>query len=549
MESMQVEQISLGRLRESPTNPRKFFDSARLAELAESIRTSGVLNPILGRPLDFNGYSNGQPAGESAIEIVQGHRRARAARLAKLETVPVLLRAMSDVEVMECQLIELEQSEDIHALGEAALFRSLMDAGQKVEQVAKTAGKSTSHVWQRLKLLELIPEAQEMFVENKITAGHAVPIARLRPEQQKQALEVCYQDRWGRFGKDADGNETSLISVRDLLRWIAESFHLVLARAPFPSGDKWITQNQLKIRKCGGCPDNTATNPDLYPEIKKKEATCTNAECYARKVAAFVQVQITELSNEYDTPPLLVSGQYQYAGMTVQPGVLYAGKFSVIEKNEKPCKLARWAVLVDVGPQRHLNGRQIGSKLLVCADDKCPVHQEARTPFAKSPAQREEDQAKVKALRLSKEIRSRTLDAILQAKVTKTTLREEYNVMAVRFLHLLDQDGKRALYKRRGWDTAKLPYSASDAESKQFAAMVAKMRPPELRRLLLEIALLSEIHVSPWQEGAEKPSNELNRLAKLLKLDPAAIARETKKAPKGPAIKAQGSALGKKRAQ
>lgn len=152
-----IDQLSGGKL-----NPRKDFREDELSELADSIRSKGLVQPILARPV---------PGG---YEIVAGERRWRAAQKAGLHTVPVIVRDLSDKEVLELAIIENVQRSDLNAIEEANGYRDLIERfGYGQEQVAEIIGKSRSHVANTLRLLKL-PEGVKMLVESgKLTAGHA----------------------------------------------------------------------------------------------------------------------------------------------------------------------------------------------------------------------------------------------------------------------------------------------------------------------------------------------------------------------------------------
>lgn len=143
--------------------PRKTFADDALSELAASVREKGVLTPILVRPL-----------GPDAYEIVAGERRWRAAQMAQLHDVPVVIRDLADAEALEIAIIENVQRADLNALEEAAAYQELMDHfGRTQEQVAQDVGKSRSHVANTVRLLRL-PEAVKTWLrEGKLTAGHA----------------------------------------------------------------------------------------------------------------------------------------------------------------------------------------------------------------------------------------------------------------------------------------------------------------------------------------------------------------------------------------
>jgi ParB family chromosome partitioning protein len=145
--------------------PRKRFAEEDIQDLADSIREKGVLQPILVRPI----------AGEtSRFEIVAGERRWRAAQLAKLHEVPVVIREMGDGEALELAIVENVQRADLNAIEEAAAYHELMDRfSYTQEKVSQVVGKSRPHVANTLRLLRL-PESVKVLVrEGKLTAGHA----------------------------------------------------------------------------------------------------------------------------------------------------------------------------------------------------------------------------------------------------------------------------------------------------------------------------------------------------------------------------------------
>ena len=143
--------------------PRKQFDPAALADLADSIREYGVLQPLVVRPMTDGSY-----------QLVAGERRWRAARMAGLSEVPVVVRELSDVQTMELALIENLQREDLNAIEEAAGYKELMEKfGFTQEQVSAKVGKSRPVVTNALRLLNLPPEVLTMVETGQISAGHA----------------------------------------------------------------------------------------------------------------------------------------------------------------------------------------------------------------------------------------------------------------------------------------------------------------------------------------------------------------------------------------
>ncbi len=152
-------------LKPNPDQPRKIFTRAELEELTESIRDKGILQPILVRP---------QPGEDEVWQIIAGERRWRAAQAARLTEVPVIIREMDDVEVLEVAIIENVQRADLNPLEEAEAYRALMERfGRTQDAVAGVVGKSRSHVANTLRLLQLPEEVLAYVREGKLSAGHA----------------------------------------------------------------------------------------------------------------------------------------------------------------------------------------------------------------------------------------------------------------------------------------------------------------------------------------------------------------------------------------
>ena len=155
--------VSIDQLRPGKFNPRRTFVDTELAELAESIRSRGLLQPIIARPDGQGGY-----------EIVAGERRWRAAQKAAIHTVPVIVRELSDAETAEFALIENVQRTDLNPIEESSGYNELLERfGYTQEQVAEVVGKSRSHIANMLRLLRLPPAVQALLQEGKLTAGHA----------------------------------------------------------------------------------------------------------------------------------------------------------------------------------------------------------------------------------------------------------------------------------------------------------------------------------------------------------------------------------------
>jgi ParB family chromosome partitioning protein len=168
-------------LRPNRLQPRKRFAPEELNDLAESVKEKGVLQPILVRPV--KGEAN-------AYEIVAGERRWRAAQMAKLHDVPVVVREMGDSESLEIAIIENVQRADLNAIEEAAAYYELMERFKYTqERVAKEVGKSRPHIANTLRLLTLPEPVRAMIREGKLTAGHARTLIGL-PDAEARANEI-----------------------------------------------------------------------------------------------------------------------------------------------------------------------------------------------------------------------------------------------------------------------------------------------------------------------------------------------------------------------
>ena len=176
-----VRTLSVGMLHPGRFQPRRHFDEERIADLVESVREKGVLQPLLVRrdPEDTNTY-----------EIIAGERRWRAAQLAQLHEVPVIIKEFSDREALEVALVENLQRQDLSPLEEADGYRRLLDEFHHTqEDLARAVGKSRSHVTNTLRLLGLPDPIKLMLDEGRLTAGHARALLTA-PDSVKLAQQV-----------------------------------------------------------------------------------------------------------------------------------------------------------------------------------------------------------------------------------------------------------------------------------------------------------------------------------------------------------------------
>lgn len=163
VDAASISVLAISEIEPNRNQPRKQFDAAALADLADSIREYGVLQPLVVRPMPDGNY-----------QLVAGERRWRAARMAGLSEVPVVVRELSDVQTMELALIENLQREDLNVIEEASGYKELMEKfGFTQEQVSARVGKSRPVVTNALRLLNLPDDVRAMVEESLISAGHA----------------------------------------------------------------------------------------------------------------------------------------------------------------------------------------------------------------------------------------------------------------------------------------------------------------------------------------------------------------------------------------
>lgn len=268
-------QIAPALIARSLTNPRKTFDQAKLAELAESIKASGLHQPVLVRPLQASRIED--TAGMSprpTHELVVGERRWRASTIAEQAEIPAIVRELSDAEAEEIQVIENLQRDDLAQLEEAEGYEHLMQRhGLNADQVAAKIGKSRSYVYARLKLLDVPQAAKEAMRAGDLDTSKALEIARVPTEKlQLRALEeATKQNHLG---------ETC--SVRVLKGWIRNNLMLKLQTAVFDIKDAKLFRD---AGSCIQCPKRTGADPDLFADVDSPDL-CTDITCYHEKVEA-----------------------------------------------------------------------------------------------------------------------------------------------------------------------------------------------------------------------------------------------------------------------
>lgn len=173
-----VEEIPLAKIRPNPYQPRKHFDPESLAELSESIKTHGLLQPIVVKE-DLDGYI-----------LIAGERRLRASKLAKNKTIKAIVVSVTDEQMRQHALIENIQRDELNAIDLAQAYQELIDIhGLTHEQLSSTVHKSRAQITNTLRLLQLGEKGRKALAEGKISAGHAKVIVGLAPGEQALMID------------------------------------------------------------------------------------------------------------------------------------------------------------------------------------------------------------------------------------------------------------------------------------------------------------------------------------------------------------------------
>jgi ParB family chromosome partitioning protein len=327
--------LPIEQLQESPTNPRRRFNAQALEELAANFATQGIVQPLVVRAIDDGKY-----------EVVAGARRFRAAQLASLKEVPVIVRVLSDAAVRELQLTENLLREDVHPYEEALALQGLLQlegSHYDVASISSRLGKSPAYITTRIRLTELSPSIAEAFLADQIGMGHALEIAKLPQAQQEKAFDAAFRTVWN------GSKETRvLLPLRDFTAWIEQNILLSLDSVPFDKSDATLVP---EAGSCAECPKRTGFNILLFGEIGAHHDQCSDAVCFNNKLGKFVERQLAE-------KPKLVQIATAH-GTRGDGGVLPRNRYVALElaktakakqplsPYQKPCKHMAEAIVVD----------------------------------------------------------------------------------------------------------------------------------------------------------------------------------------------------------
>lgn len=236
-ETVPIQLIPLTQIIESPWNPRKHFDPVKEAGMAASIKTHGQLTVALVRPI----------AGGNKYELAAGHRRFRGAKAAGLGTLRCEVREMTDAAFCEILGIENDEREDVHPLDQAESYKLLMfRSNYTVAKIAERINREHTYVYDRIALLQLLPELKELFLADRFALAHAVVLAKLSDDEQRKASRRPQRQDgsdsglWRQSGATLDDKVFPLVAKtsKELEGWIARNLRFdeskVLLEEMFP---------------------------------------------------------------------------------------------------------------------------------------------------------------------------------------------------------------------------------------------------------------------------------------------------------------------------
>lgn len=525
-----LQSIPLAALRVSDTGAqaerRKRFDKAAIAELAESIRTVGLLQPLVVRPLD------------DGFQIIAGERRFLAAQVAGLEVVPAAVRELTDDQVLEVQLIENLQREGLHELVEAEGYEALMKRhSYTVDDLVAKVGKSRAYVYARLKLLALGKDGRKAFYDGKISASIALLLARIPGEKlQTEALKTIAQDRW-------DGP----MSFRRAQEHIQQHYMLRLADAGFPTSDANLIP---AAGACGTCPKRTGNQPELFADVKGADV-CTDPGCFRAKREAHAARRVEQAR---------AAGQVVIEGPAAKKIAPYGSRSDL----KGYVRLDRQVY----DDPKHRTARQILGKdaetvLVAVPGDREEAsevievvpEQAIRAALKESGVKVErtssnpEQSAREKKAKRERAAREAIAQAVLakaQTALGQHLGPQELRDVARGYWSEMQADTKKGLCKFLGWELVQVKSSYRGAYGDLEAtaeAQLPKMDVPALNRFLLACVIAGELHVSAWSDA--KPESLL-RMASRYRVDADKIRRDLAAAEKAKSKKPEAKKAAKK---
>jgi len=485
--------IPVEKLEESPSNPRKVF--GELDGMVASIGKMGILQDLVVRPI-----SGGK------FEVVLGHRRFRAAKVAGLTAVPCQVRNLSDREVLEAQLAENIERRSLSELEEAeGLHRLHQDQKVPKDEIAKRVGKSKRWVETRIQLMKLGPEGRKFLLEDSSRVSIAILLAGIPSHKlQAEAVEHILKP----IGPDKEP-----MSFRAAKEFLQENYTTELRGVAFDRKDDMLVP---EAGPCTTCPKRSANNPELFADFKRADI-CTDILCFRNKMDAHWDAQKEKAKKEGKSAMSLVEGRKLFRSGTPgwdSPWVDLDAACSqdsrkrswrqVLGEPALKARLSDISVAPDTSGNahellRHDDALEIAKAAGLKWAARASEQEESVKPTSKEEQERRQREADVQHL-VENEALARAVK-LLEAGVS--TLSAPVLRMMCKALCLRPQ---MEVQERRGW-----------SNEIELESQIEKMSSNAL------VGLLFELCVANWIRGGDGLSDELKAMCKVLRVDLASI--------------------------
>lgn len=515
----------------SLTNPRTWFEPVALNELAENIKALGLAQPLLVRPLP------GSRAGETwsdrrkgdplpTHEIVAGERRWRACGIAGVRSIPVMIRNLTDEQVLDLQLVENMQREDLHPLEEAHGYRRILDLPQhsalpmaaRVEHLAGRIKKSTRYIYQTLQLLQLCDFAQKVFLDSNIKLEKTTALAIATIGNEAGQIEATRRIAGlGSKGMEVIDDPMSQRAASDFVR---NTFRLVLSKAPFP-----VKVEYAGIGACTGCDKMSGNVSQLFDEGPRMPDTCLDRSCYGKKNAAH-QTQLADAAKAKGQRVITGAAARKLTSKHAPDDVQYDSGYETLDERRYDVAGKHQGKTVE-----QLLGADAPAPVLIEREDgkgfiKALPKKQVQELLKKkgllnvatsSNEKAREEEKKAKAIKAYRQEVAEQLLAAVPKAGDQDALRSQLLLAMMIHLHTrLDNDCTKRVHKLLGWESRIALHANRPALEAHFKAMDGT----EINQFVVAACVASELHYAQYFHPG---TDSLDCLAGLLKVDPKAI--------------------------
>jgi ParB family chromosome partitioning protein len=522
----QIFHIPLTDIQLSKTNPRSEIDEQELGELAADIRASRVQEPVLVRPLK---------GGKAKYELVFGERRFKASVLANKETIPTMVRELTDDEAQDAQITENLQRANLHPLDDAAVFQTLYDKHFKetrrhddaIAQVAARVHKKPDHVARFLKFNDLVAAAKTAFRKNQILLGHAFELSRLREDEQKTAVQWMLGNQKEAKTEKGWAKQHIMPSVQELKLWVREHLFLDLSKAPFDTTDATLNP---KMGACANCKFRSGNQPALFGDVGKGDI-CTVPSCWDTKRNATITNQATAVAQELGVETVLKVGlgyaSWNSAKVPVDVYIEYGSDARLVNEGQE-CKSTKPGLVTWIGQSVGSGRLKVGDKVRVCPKaSSCAKHQHADSR-ADRPKKSYEEMATTRISNLRKEVPQRVRAALVRAVIQaaqkerrslSTSDKTKFALVARQMHQDLFFDRHRDLCTLMGVEP-----SLDRSKSKNWRGTSASMFNNNPLALMVAMTLMHCYHVG----GYDAHGDPLKPLLQVYRVNAEALEKQTK---------------------